>query len=110
MSLHTIRALDGQEYVLLPVAAYRSLKKEIDRELSDTSKVGQEDDYIPFDVANYVGNPVALARINARLTQEELAHRLGVSQAYVSKIESQERVSPKTLAKVKDALAKRKGR
>ena len=107
MSLHTIRALDGQEYVLLPTAVYRSLKKEIDRELSDTASEG--DGYVPFDVANYVDNPVALARINARLTQEELAHRLGVSQAYVSKIESQEHVSPKTLSKVKDALAKRKG-
>lgn len=108
MSLHTIRALDGQEYVLLPTKVYRSLKKEIDRKLSDTASEG--DGYVPFDVANYVDNPVALARINARLTQEELAHRLGVSQAYVSKIESQERVSPKTLAKVKDALVKRKGR
>lgn len=108
MSLHTIRTLDGQEYVLLPVTVYRVLKKAIDNELSDTES--QDEGYIPFDVAHYVDNPVALARINARLTQDELAHRLGVSQAYVSKIESQERVSPKTLVKVKDALAKRKGR
>ena len=106
MSLRTIRALDGEEYVLLPVTVYRALKKEIEHELSDAAPDG--DGYIPFDVANYVDNPIALARINARLTQEELARRLNVSQAYVSKIESQDRVSPKTLTKVKDALAKRR--
>jgi transcriptional regulator with XRE-family HTH domain len=38
------------------------------------------------------------------MTQEELAKRMRVTQAYVSKIENQEKVTPKILKKVKDAL------
>ena len=63
-------------------------------------------DYILFDPADYVDNPVALARIKAHVRQTELAKRIGVSQAYISKIESQMRVSPKVLAQVYKALKK----
>jgi hypothetical protein len=34
-------------------------------------------DYISFELTNYIDNPVALARINAEMTQEELAKRRG---------------------------------
>ena len=51
-------------------------------------------------------SPVALARIKANVTQKELAKRLGVTQAYISKVEHQDRVTPKLLAKVKAALRK----
>lgn len=31
---------------------------------------------------------IAVARLNAKLTQEQLAHKVGCSQAYIAKIES----------------------
>ena len=61
-------------------------------------------DYTPFDPADYVDNPIALARINAGITQEELAKCMGVTQAYINKIESQDKVTAKLLKKVKEAL------
>lgn len=63
-------------------------------------------DYVPFELADYVDNPVALARMKASMTQKELANRLGVTQAYVSKVERQTKVTPKLLAKVKRAVVK----
>ncbi|HSW75889.1 MAG TPA: helix-turn-helix transcriptional regulator [Candidatus Saccharimonadales bacterium] len=66
----------------------------------------KNDDYIPFKVENYVDNPVALARINAGITQEELAKRMKVTQAYISKLEAQDKVTAKVVKKVKDAIEK----
>ncbi len=63
---------------------------------------------VPFDVARYISNPVKAARIKAELSQEDLAMRTGVSQAYVSKIEKARKVSPKVLHHVSLALAKLK--
>ncbi len=102
MTLQIIKSVDGKdEYVLLPVPIYRALKDEIEDELADFAKNG---DYVPFDVADYVDNPVALARIRAHVTQEELAQRMDVSQAYISKIEQQKKVTTKLLQRVNEAL------
>lgn len=102
MKLQTIRTLEGkEEYVLLPVQVYQMLKKQIDEELT---ALDRDDEYIPFELKDYVDNPIALARINARISQAELAKRLGVSQAYVSKIEHQKTVTAKLLARVQVAL------
>lgn len=97
MMLQIIKSVSGKaEYVLLPIAAYQRLKKEIDQVL--------EDDYESFRLEDYVDSPVALARINANLTQAALAELMGVSQAYISKLEGQQKVPPKTLAKVLKAI------
>jgi ribosome-binding protein aMBF1 (putative translation factor) len=56
---------------------------------------------IPFALEDYVDNPVALARIKARMTQDQLAQRLGVSQAYISKLEQQTKVTATVLANVR---------
>ncbi len=61
-------------------------------------------DYEPFNPSDYIDNPIALARIEAGITQEELARRMRVTQAYVSKIENQDKVTAKMLKKVKGAL------
>lgn len=108
MKLQTIQSLNGEaEYVLLPFGVYQALKEEIEEELqaqSDRSAPADRNDYVPFELSDYVDNPVALARIEARITQEELAERLGVSQAYISKVERQERVTPKLMERVHRAL------
>ncbi|MCE3044652.1 helix-turn-helix domain-containing protein [Legionella sp. 16cNR16C] len=102
MNLQTIKSLDGKvEYVLLPVAAYKALRHQITEQLRHTQ---ENEDYEIFDPADYVDNPVALARIQAGLTQEELAKLMAVTQAYISKIENQKNVSVKLLNKVHEAL------
>ena len=102
MSLQVIKSIEGKdEYVLLPVGIYQALYNEIEARLK---KIEINNDYVPFDPADYVDNPVALTRIKAGITQKELAQRMGVSQAYISKIERQNIVTAKLLAKVKQAL------
>ncbi len=97
MNLQIIKSVEGEaEYVLLPINAYKALKHQIDKVI--------DEDYAPFKLEDYVDNPVALARIKANLTQEELAQRMDVSQAYISKLESQDAVSAKVMAKVMTAL------
>jgi DNA-binding XRE family transcriptional regulator len=100
-----INSVEGTpEYVLIPVAVYQRLRKEIEREISGLNEGGSDRDYLPFLPEDYISNPIALARIKVRMTQAELARRMGVSQAYVSKIEAQARVSAKLLEKVRLAL------
>lgn len=97
MNLQRIKAMDGRdEYVLLPINAYEFLKKQIDKVL--------DEDYTNFELEEYVKNPVAIARIRAGLTQGELAERLGVSQAYISKIENQVTVPLKLMQKINVSL------
>jgi ribosome-binding protein aMBF1 (putative translation factor) len=100
MSVNIIKSLDGEEYVLLPVRVYRALRKSIEKKLAEKD----DTDYVLFELENYVDNPVALARIKANLTQEELAQRMNVSQAYISKVERQNKVTLKLLERVKKAL------
>lgn len=106
MTLQTIKSIDGKdEYVLLPVAVYKALQEEIEDELAGleaAAKKGEE--YVPFVLEDYVDNPVALARMKAHLTQKDLAERMGVTQAYISKIERQGRVTPRLLARVKAVI------
>ena len=104
MNLQTIKSMDGKvEYVLLPIATYNALRPEILKQLKHSQV---HDDYEAFDPADYVDNPVALARINAGITQAELAKLMHVTQAYISKIENQDKITPRMLTKIKVALAK----
>jgi len=100
MSVNIIKSLDGEEYVLLPLRVYRALRESIEKKLAEKDDA----DYVPFELEDYVDNPIALARIKAKLTQEELAQRINVSQAYISKVERQNKVTAKLLERVKKAL------
>ncbi|MBZ0093807.1 MAG: helix-turn-helix domain-containing protein [Sulfuricella sp.] len=106
MTLQTIKSIDGKdEYVLLPVMVYKALKQEIEDELAGLEAATEKgEEYAPFVLDDYVDNPVALARMKAHITQKELALRLKVTQAYISKIERQDKVTPQLLARVKAAL------
>jgi len=102
MNLQIIKSIEGNaEYVLLPVNIYKLLREEINNALN---KKYSKDDYVPFELADYVDNPVAFARINASMTQRELAKRMEVTQAYISKLEAQDEVTAKVLKKVQAAL------
>jgi len=103
-TLQTIRSVDGKpEYVLLPVGVYNLLRDQIGLALKSKHNIC---DYVPFEVKDYVDNPIALARIHAGLTQEELAKRMKVTQAYISKLEKQDKVTAKVVKKVKEAIDK----
>ena len=92
---------------MIPVAVYKALRESIEDELAGfEAAVEKSGDYVPFALEDYVQNPVALARIKANVTQRVLAKRLGVTQAYISKVEHQTKVTPKLLTKVKAALRK----
>ena len=104
MNLQIIKSVSGQaEYVLLPIDIYNTLRPLITKKLKE--KYEDEDEYVPFDPADYVDNPVVLARIKAGVSQKDLAKKMKVTQAYISKIENQDKVTAKLLKKVKDALS-----
>jgi len=108
--IQVIQSLSGEpEYVLLPYEIYQTLRGELDHKLSARTP-RQASDYVPFRVEEYVDNPVALARITARISQSELARRMDVSQAYISKIERQERVTAKLQERVSRALRGGRGK
>lgn len=104
MSLQIIKSVDGKaEYALLPIKIYNILRNEIEHALK---KKYDSDDYVSFEIADYIDNPVALARIKAGVTQKKLAKLMKVTQAYISKLENQNKVTAKVLKKVKEAIEK----
>ncbi len=106
MTLQKIKSIQGKdEYVLLPIAVYRTLKNQIEKELAAyEADQDAEQTFEPFVLEDYIDNPVALARIKAGITQEQLAQRLSVSQAYVSQIERRNTVTNKMLERVHAAI------
>ena len=102
MNLQTIKSMNGKvEYVLLPIDTFNALRREIIEQLEHSL---DNENYEIFDPADYIDNPIALARIEAGITQEELAKRMAVTQAYISKIENQDKVTTKLLKKVHVSL------
>ncbi len=99
MKLQVIKsAADEPEYVLVPVDVFEKCREVIEQAMEEG-----EDEYVPFNLADYV-NPAAQMRIEAGLTQKELAEKMDVAQAYISKLENQENVTAKALKKIKDAV------
>lgn len=107
LSVQLIKSLEGKpEYVLIPVAVYHALREAIEDEIAGLEAAAdQSGDYVPLKVSDYIKNPVRAARIEAGLSQAQLATRMGVSQAYVSKVEAQNKVTPKLMVNVRAALA-----
>ena len=103
MNLQIIHSTAGKpEFVLLPVTLYEKFSKKFHAELATLNS-----DYVPFVLEDYIDNPVALARMKAHMTQEALATAMKVSQAYISKLETQKKVTPMMLGKVHKALARK---
>jgi DNA-binding Xre family transcriptional regulator len=106
-----IKDLSGRDqFVVIPYSVYERLRERIDAEYgaqrqSVAVSSAMEDDEqlgtMPFR------NPVTLMRQRAGLKQKELAEALGITQAYVSKMENAETVSPRFLGKVRAALQRR---
>ncbi len=72
MNLQTIKSMDGKvEYVLLPIAAYQALRHQITEQLNQAN---EDQEYEIFDPADYIDNPVALARIQGLSEGSRAAH------------------------------------
>jgi predicted XRE-type DNA-binding protein len=102
MNLQIINSIHGvPEFILLPIKLYEQLPDKVRLEwaaLKDNAE------YVPFVLEDYITNPVALARMKAQVSQEELADAMDVSQSYISQLEVKEKISAKTLSKIYNAL------
>lgn len=78
--------------------SYRSVRKEI---LSD-SEVRKAYDELEQEFA--VAQALITARSKAKLTQKEVANRLGVSQPVVARMESGRNISIKSIARYAKAV------
>lgn len=107
MSIQIIKKKEKTEYVIIP---YDEFIAYADEDLIDTAYIQSvlsnsiDGEIVDFDFADYVTNPVHLLRLKAGLSQKELAEKMGVTQAYISKLEHTTPVSAKTLKKVNDLL------
>jgi ribosome-binding protein aMBF1 (putative translation factor) len=87
---------DKPAFVVIPYADYV--------ELTSSTK-SDDDEYVPFVLSDYIQNPIRVARIEAGLSQAQLAERMGLTQGYVSRIEGRNfKVSDKLMHKVTAAL------
>jgi DNA-binding XRE family transcriptional regulator len=99
--LQTIRNIHGTvEYVLLPIVVYEKLHESINLMLEKSNS-----EYIDFNPADFIKNPIALKRMQAQLTQTALAKQLKVSQAYISKIEQDDyKITPSIFKNICEAI------
>lgn len=68
----------------------------------------KDDEFVPFVLSDYISNPIRVARVEAGLTQAELAKRLKVTQGYVSKIEGENfKVTPTLLNRATQAIRRK---
>jgi len=89
---------DKPAFVVIPYADYI--------ELTGAAK-NDDDEYIPFVLSDYIKNPIRVARVEAGLSQQQFAERLGVTQGYVSRIEGRNfKVTDKLMLKIKNVLPK----
>jgi DNA-binding XRE family transcriptional regulator len=92
-------------FVVLPYADYVALTG------NDAKPMPDDNEFVPFVLSDYIKNPIRVMRIEAGLNQEQLAKRLGVTQGYISKIESRSfQASAKLLARVNEALTPHKSK
>lgn len=107
MSIQVIKKKGKPDYLVIPYEEFLEFANDELIEAAYIQGIIQdpvEGEIVDFDFADYVDNPVVVARLNAGLTQSELAKRMGVSQAYISKLERSEKVSPKALKKIAACL------
>lgn len=72
---------------------------------TNKAKKTKDDEFVPFVLSDYIKNSIRVARVEAGLTQKELARRLKVTQGYVSKIEGRNfEVTPALMNRVAKAI------
>ena len=107
MSIQVIKKKHKADYVIIP---YNEFLEYADEDLIDAAYIQEvlsdpiDGKIIEFNFEDYVNNPVHLDRLRAGLSQKELAEKMNVSQAYISKLEKMETVSAKALKKVSKSI------
>ena len=92
-------------FVVLPYADYVALTGD------DVKHMPDDNEFVPFILSDYIKNPIRIMQIEAGINQKELANRLGVTQGYVSRIQSRNfQPSAELLARVNEALTPRKSK
>ena len=82
-------------FAVIPYADYMGL----------VGSSNDDDEYVPFALNDYIQNPIRVTRIQANLSQQDLAERLNVTQGYISRIEGRNfKVSDKLMHKIKTVL------
>jgi ribosome-binding protein aMBF1 (putative translation factor) len=82
-------------FAVIPYADYMAL----------IGSANDDDEYVPFALNDYIQNPIRIARIEANLSQQDLAERLNVTQGYISRIEGRNfKVTDKLMHKIKTVL------
>jgi len=107
MSIQVIKKKHKADYVIIP---YNEFLEYADEDLIDAAYIQEvlsdpiDGKIIEFNFEDYVNNPVHLCRLRVGLSQKELAKKMNVSQAYISKLEKMETVSAKALKKVSESI------
>lgn len=82
-------------FAVIPYADYMAL----------IGSANDDDEYVSFALNDYIQNPIRIARIEANLSQQDLAERLNVTQGYISRIEGRNfKVTDKLMHKIKTVL------
>ena len=82
-------------FAVIPYADYMAL----------VGNANDDDEFVTFTLNDYIQNPIRVARIEANLSQQDLAERLNVTQGYISRIEGRNfKVSDKLMHKIKTVL------
>lgn len=90
---------DQPAFAVIPYQDYLKL-------IGDNNK-SDEQEMVPFALKDYIQNPIRVARIEANLSQQDLAKKLNVTQGYISKIEGPSyKVSNKLLHKINTLIIK----
>lgn len=86
-------------FVVVPYQDYVALTGE------EFTQKEEDAEFVPFRVGDFIHNPIKAARIEAGISQEDLASRLSVTQGYVSKIERRgHKVTERLIKRVKAVL------
>lgn len=76
-------------------------------EPAQTSK----NEFVPFVLSDYIKNPIRLKRIENGLNQRQLAKLLGVTQGYVSRIESRNfTVTKELMGRITSVIGRKAGK
>jgi DNA-binding XRE family transcriptional regulator len=116
MGIQKIKAPNGDRLVVLPESEYEELLDRLDEaaavlavERFERKLAAGEEEFVPADVVDRIlagENKVAIWREYRGLTARELAEKAGITQAYLSQIESGKRDGTiGTMKKIAEALS-----